>query len=105
MKMIVLAHFDNSYWGCSQEEIFVFDKNTSTETISDEIWGWACGLAESFAYLHFGFGNKYSEEEYDFYLENLVHMDWEVIDYETYLSWCEKNGINPRDYEEIFKED
>ena len=37
MKITVLAHFNNSYWGCNREKIFVFDKNAPTEVISNKI--------------------------------------------------------------------
>ena len=82
MKITVLAHFNNSYWGCNQEKIFVFDKNAPTEVISNKIQDWGCGLAKTFAYLRFGFRNEYSVEEYNYYLKNLVHINWEIIDQE-----------------------
>ena len=101
--MIILAHCGNGYCGCESEEVFFFDDSMTDIEIDEGILLWARENAESYAYVHFGWDEEYTEEEYDDYLENYVDFDWHVATYEEYVSWCENWHYNIKTEEEIAK--
>lgn len=93
---IILARCGNGYCGCDSEEVFFYDEDCWSATeINDEIYGWALENAESYAYVHFGWGEFYTEEEYDDYIENYMSYDWDEVSYEEYVEWCENWGYEP----------
>ena len=94
---IILATCGNNYCGCDSEEVFFFDDGTLDSVINSEIYSWAVENAESFSYVHFGWDSDYSEEDYDFYIENYVDFDWHDATYEEYVEWCENWGYTPRE--------
>ena len=94
---LVIAHCGNGYAGCDTEDLFVFDDDISDGIINDELWAWTCEHGESYAYVHFGWEEEYSEEEYDEYIENLYY-DWKVVSYEEAVEWCENYGYDINDY-------
>ena len=99
---IILATCSNGYCGCDAEEIFfVGEDGWSAAEINEVIYGWACENAESYAYVHFGWDEPYTEEEYEDYIENYMSYDWEEISYEKYLDWCENWGYEPRTRKEL----
>ena len=73
--MIVLAHCGNGYCGCDSEEVFFFEDGTAEAIINETVCDWARDNAESYAYVHFGWGEEYSDEDYEDYLENYVDFD------------------------------
>lgn len=93
---IVLATCDNGYCGCGSEEAFFFEDGTKDCDINENIYAWACDNAESYAYVHFGWGEDYTDEEYEYYLENYVNFTWEIASYEEYVEWCENWGEEPK---------
>lgn len=93
MKMIVLGRCGNGYQGYNTEDIFFFKENTTQEEISDELQAWACDHEESYFHAHSDCN------------EDCFVVDWDVIAYEAYQEWCEKNGYDSRDYEDLYKED
>lgn len=95
--MIILAHCGNGYCGCDCEDVFFYDESTEETEITEDLWAWACDHAESYAYVHFGWGEHYTEEEYEEYMENHVDFSWEEISREEYLEWCDDNGYEPED--------
>lgn len=99
---IILAKCGNGYAGCDHEEAFFFEEGCwSDNQINNEIHAWACESAETYAYVHFGWDEPYTDEEYEDYLENYVSYDWEEVSYEQYLEWCENWGCEPRTEEEL----
>ena len=97
--MIVLAHCGNGYCGCDSEEIFFFEDGTAEAIINETVCDWARDNAESYAYVHFGWGEEYSDEDYEDYLENYVDFDWHDATYEEYVEWCENWGYEPKEVE------
>ena len=98
---IILAICGNGYSGCDAEEVFFYDESVDINEINSEVWGWACENAESYAYVHFGWDEPYTDEEYEDYLENYVSYNWEEVSYEKYLAWCENWGYEPRTEKEL----
>lgn len=101
--MIVLARCGNGYCGCDSEEAFFFNDSMDEVEINEEMLSWAQENAESFAYVHFGWGESYTDEEYEDYLENYVEFTWNIASYEEYVEWCENWGNTPMTKEEIEK--
>ena len=98
MARIILAHFNNGYCGCDAEDLFVFSNLTDDKIITDEVYAWACENAESYAYVHFGWGESYTEEEYDEYLEEYMTFNWKDISHREAVEWCENYGYDIKDY-------
>jgi hypothetical protein len=101
MNMIILAYCDNGDCGCESEEAFFFDDSMTDEEIIEEILYCAQEHAEAYSYVHFGWGESYTEEEYEEYLENYVNFNWRPATYEEYLDWCDNWGYRPKTEEEI----
>ena len=101
--MIILAHCNNGYCGCDIEEVFFFNDSMDEVEIDKEILSWAQETAGSFAYVHFGWGESYTDEEYEDYLENYVNFSWHIASYEEYVEWCENWDYFPMTEEEINK--
>ena len=97
--MIILAHCGNGYCGCDSEEVFFYEDGTSDKVINEDVCDWARDNAESYAYVHFGWGEEYSDEDYEDYLENFVDFDWHDATYEEYVEWCENWGYEPKEVE------
>lgn len=95
MTKIILARCGNGYCGCDSEEAFFFDEGTSEREIDEDVLMWARENAESYAYVHFGWDEPYTDEEYDFYMENYVDFDWHEATYEEYLEWCTNWNYEP----------
>ena len=68
--MIILATCGNGYAGCDAEEVFFYDEGTAEAIINEDVWQWACDNGESYAYVHFGWDEDYTDEDYDNYIEN-----------------------------------
>lgn len=98
---IILAQCGNGYCGCDSEDAFFFDNDTPDSIIDEEVVCWAQDNAESFAYVHFGWEEDYTDEAYEDYLENMVWWDWLEATYEEYEEYCENWGIEPRAKEEL----
>lgn len=94
---IILAFCGNGYCGCDSEDVFFYEDNVTDEAIDEDMHAWACENAESFAYVHFGWDEPYTDEEYDYYLEGNVTYDWRQATYEEYVEWCENWGYEPRE--------
>ena len=94
--MIVLAHCSNGYCGCDADEAFFFEEGTAERFINETVYDWARDNAESYAYVHFGWDEEYSDEDYEDYMENNVEFDWHDATYEEYVEWCENQGVEPR---------
>ena len=58
-----LITFENGYCGCNIEEIYEGDYLDAIE-FADE---YLPDYAETYAYVHFGWGEEYTEEEYEGY--------------------------------------
>lgn len=99
--MIILARCGNGYCGCDAEEVFFYEDGTAEGFINGEIWQWAADNAESYAYVHFGWGEEYTDEDYEYYMENYVEFDWHDASYEEYVEWCEGCGYEPKLKEEL----
>ena len=99
--MIILAYCNNGYCGCNSEDVFFFDDSMTNTEIDEEILYWAQEQAESYSYVHFGWGEPYTDEEYEDYLENYVSFDWYVATYEQYLDWCDNWNYEPKTEAEI----
>ena len=61
--MIILATCGNGYAGCDAEEVFFYDEGTAEAIINEDVWQWACENAESYAYVHFGWEEEYTDEK------------------------------------------
>ena len=94
--MIIMAHCGNGYSGCDSEEVFFYKDGTAEAVINEDVWSWACDNAESYAYVHFGWDEPYTDEDYDDYIANYVDFDWHDVTYEEYVEWCENWGCEPR---------
>lgn len=97
--IIVLAHCSNGYCGCDSEDVFFFDEGTTEKEMNEAIYDWACENAESFSYVHFGWDEDYTDEEYEDYIENNVEFDFHVATYDEYVEWCENWGYEPKEVE------
>lgn len=97
-KMIVLATCGNGYCGCDDEEVFVFEEDVETSVIDEEVLAWAENNAESFAYVHFGWDEEYTDEEYEEYMSEYLTYDWREASYEDFIEWCENWGHEPENY-------
>ena len=95
---IILAHCGNGYAGCDAEDLFIFEDGESEKIINEDIFLWSRDQGDSYAYVHFGWNEKYSDEEYDDYMENYVTYDWSEISYDEAIAWCENYGYDPEDY-------
>ena len=93
---IVLAICGNGYCGCESEDAFFYEEDVTINEIGDEIWDWACGNAESFAHVHFGWGEEYTDEDWEDYIENHITCDWHFASFEEYCQWCDNWGYEPR---------
>ena len=94
---IILATFGNGYCGCDQEDVFFFEDNESDTEINSIVYSdWVLDMAESYAYVHFGWDESYTDEDYDDYIENYVSFGWDDISVEKYLEVCEDHGWEPR---------
>lgn len=99
---IILANCGNGYSGCDAEEVFFFDEDCWSDTgINNEIYAWACDNAESYAYVHFGWDEPYTDEDYEDYLENYMSYGWHDATYEEYLEYCENWSIEPKTVDEV----
>ena len=98
---IILAVAGNGYCGCESEDAFFFENDASHYEMEEEIMYWARENSESFAHVHFGWDEEYSEEEYAEYLEEYTDVDWWEATYEEYLEWCDNWGYTPKSKEEI----
>lgn len=58
--------FSNGYCGCDIEEEFVGAYNDAVEWAEEYLPEYA----ENYAYVAFGWGEEYTEEEFDYYLGN-----------------------------------
>lgn len=94
--MIILAHCGNGYCGCESEEVFFFEDGTAEAIINETVCDWARDNAESYAYVHFGWNEEYSDEDYEDYMENNVDFDWHDATYDEYVEWCENWGYEPK---------
>lgn len=94
--MIILAHCGNGYCGCESEEVFFFEDGTAEAIINETVCDWARDNAESYAYVHFGWDEEYSDEDYEDYMENNVDFDWHDATYDEYVEWCENWGYEPK---------
>lgn len=101
--MIIFARCGNGYCGCESEEVFFFDDSIPEQDITEEVSIWAYENAESYSYVHFGWDEYYTEEEYEDYLNNYVDFDWHVASYEEYVAWCENWGYTPKTEKEIIE--
>ena len=97
--MIILACCGNGYCGCDSEDVFFYEDGTAENIINEDVNQWACENAESYAYVHFGWGEDYSDEDY---LDNHVNWDWHDATYEEYVEWCENWGYEPREEAMLF---
>lgn len=100
--MIILATCGNGYCGCDAEEVFFHEEGFTEREIDSEVYAWARENAESFAYVHFGWDEEYSEEDYEDYLENWVTFDWRIVTYEEYVDYCANWSIEPRPAAELY---
>lgn len=98
MARIILAHCGNGYVGCDAEDLFIYDNLTDDKIITDEVYAWACDHAESYAYVHFGWDEEYTDEDYDEYLEEYMTLNWQDITYDKAVKWCENYGYDIKDY-------
>lgn len=95
--LIILATCGNGYCGCDAEDAFFYDEeDINVSDINEEIHTWALENGESFAYVHFGWDEEYTDEEYEDYCENYISYDWHQASYDEYLEWCENWGVEPR---------
>ena len=98
---IIKATCGNGYCGCDQEEVFFFSDNFALREIDTEVYSWSVENAESYAYVHFGWDEPYTDEDYEDYLENYVTYSWDEITYDEYLDYCENWHITPKTLEEL----
>ena len=66
MKKKWIITFSNGYCGCDIEEEFVGTYEEAESWAKDSLYDYA----ESYAHCAFGWGEEYTEEEYDEYLED-----------------------------------
>ena len=93
----VIAYCGNGYCGCDSEEVFFYEEGTSDREIDEDVDTWARENGESFAYVHFGWEEEYSDEDYEEYMENNVTFNWDRVTREKYVEWCENWGYEVRE--------
>ena len=94
MKRYIAIHCWNGYQGCDLDEVLIFDHKISDKEISETVYEIACENADSYSYVHFGWGVECSEGEYEDYIMNNVVFDWYDMTYSEYLEYCKKNNLN-----------
>lgn len=98
MKKYILFEGGNGYAGCEYSEALVFDENEITDEDLNEISNdMMRDNAESFEYIHFGWDEKYSEEDELNYYENYAYGTWSKISREEYEEWCANWSIVPEE--------
>lgn len=95
--MYILACYGNGYCGCEGEIVLTYPEDTPDSTINEDVWELAIENAESYSYVHFGWDEECSEEEYEDYIENNVTYDWRVISHEEYVEWGKNWGMEAKD--------
>ena len=96
--IIVLAKCGNGYTGCDGEEAFFYEEGATEREIDADVYFWARDNAESFSYVHFGWDEEYTEEDYEDYIENNMTYDWHIATRDEYLDYCENWSIEPREF-------
>lgn len=71
--------YSNGCVGCDETEYFKANNIEEVLTYMDEgLWDYA----ESYAHVHFGWNNEYTEEDFEDYYENCDHTVEEITDME-----------------------
>lgn len=87
----------NGYCGCDFEDIILVDNDMTEDEAYECARDEACDNAESFAYVHFGWDESYTDEEYEEYIENNVECNFEFVTRAEYLKFCENYGYEPQE--------
>lgn len=98
---IIIAHCGNSYCGCDVEDVFFYDDDVVNKYIEEDVREYAYNNAESFAHVHFGWDEEYTDEDYEDYIENYMTYNWHEADYFEYVEWCENWGYEIKSKEEL----
>jgi hypothetical protein len=94
--MIVRYHFHNGYCGCDQEEVMFYENDTPAREIDQDCQQWGLENADSYAYVHFGWDEEYTDEEYENYLYD-CDFGWHPITWEEYVEYCENWSLTPNE--------
>lgn len=94
--MIVRRYFDNGYCGCDQEEMEYYANDMSHADIDADTDEWGRNEAESYAHVHFGWDEEYTEEDMDEYIEG-CNWGWEEVTWEQYVEYCENWSLEPNE--------
>ena len=92
--MIVRWYFENGYSSCDQEEMVYYDNNTPKKEIDIDVDDWGRENAESYAYVHFGWDEEYTEDEFEEYLYD-CNWGWEEVSWDEYVEYCESWSLEP----------
>lgn len=95
--MIIQFYFNNGYAGCDQEDVFYYDNDTPLYIIDEDCRDWGFNNADSYSYIHFGWGGDYTDEEYEDYLTECCNFDWRRITWEEYVEYCENWSMTPNE--------
>ena len=83
------------YAGCNFEEVLVYPDEITEIEVSEDAHDLVEQYAESYSHIHFGWNEEYTEEEWDFYLENYVDFNYQELTREEYLEYCHDNDMEP----------
>lgn len=104
MAKYILITGGNGYCGCDFEDVLFYWDNVDENTLNEDAWAMAEDNAQTYSHVRFGWGEDYDDEEWEDYIENYVHCNWEEITRERYLEWCREMGYTPATEEEVRKE-
>ena len=104
MAKYILFEGGNGYCGCDFEDVMFYPDYIHEDTIDIDGWGMAEDNAQSYAHYHFGWGEDYTDEEWDEYLDNYVEYSWREITREEYIAWCKNWNYTPATEEQVAKE-
>lgn len=80
----------NGYCGCAIEDVLEFDDETLEKEIDEYVYSIAHDNAENYEHIAFGWNANKTEEEYDFYYEN-IEYSWDYITKEEFEKYQRDN--------------
>ena len=81
----VVVWFENGYCSCDQTDFLEYDDDMTEAEIVEDICNMKLDYAELFAHVHFGWGESYTDEEWEDWIENSVMFNYRIVD--SYEEW------------------
>ena len=104
MAKYILFSGGNGYCGCDFEDVLFYPNDTDENQIDADGWAMAEDNATTYSHYHFGWGEEYTDEEWQDFLDNYVEYSWQEITRAEYIAWCEEWNYTPATEEQVAKE-